>query len=128
MLKNDVETIFIRLSYLNNLSILYIITNKFKNFLYTIDNISSYSDLKSLSSALIINNIRIKAYSRIKSLINEERCYSYREKYNIIIDKFDNRKSLRLIVLYIVIVRSKISFKILINSLRLIVNFRIKSY
>ena len=121
MLKNDVEIILIRLS------ILYIITNKFKNFLYTIDNISSYSDLKSLSSALIVNNIRIKAYLRIKSLINEERYYSCRGEYSIIIDEFDNRESLRLVVLYIIAIRSKISFEILINSLCLIINFRVKN-
>ena len=83
--------------------------------------------MKSLSSALIVNNIRIKAYSRIKSLINKERYYSYKEEYNIIVDEFDNRELLRLVVLYIIIVRSKISFEILINSLRLIINFRIKS-
>ena len=64
--------ILIRLSCLNSLNILDIITNKFKNFLYTISDIIDYSDLKSLSSALIINNIRIKAYSRIKFLINKE--------------------------------------------------------
>ena len=95
--------------------------------MYIIDNISSYSDLKSLSSTFIINNIRIKVYSRIKFLINEERYYSYKEEYNIIIDEFDNRELLRLVVLYIVIIRSKISFEILINSLRLIINFRVKS-
>ena len=127
MLKNDVETILIRLNCLSSLNILYIITNKFKKFLYTIDNISSYSDLKSLSSAFIINNIRIKAYLRIKSLINEERYYSCRGEYSIIINEFDNRESLRLVVLHIVIIRSKISFEILINSLRLLINFRIKS-
>ena len=123
MLKNNVKTILIRLNCLNSLSILYIITNKFKNFLYTIDNINSYSDLKSLSSTLIINNIKIKAYSRIKSLINKERYYSCREEYNIIIDEFDNRELLRLVILYIVTIRLKISFEILINSLRLIINF-----
>ena len=127
MLKNDVETILIRLNCLSSLNILYIITNKFKKFLYTIDNISSYSDLKSLSSAFIINNIRIKAYLRIKSLINKERYYSCRGEYSIIINEFDNRESLRLVVLHIVIIRSKISFEILINSLRLLINFRIKS-
>ena len=127
MLKNDVETIFIRLNCLSSLSILHIITNKFKNFLYTIDNISNYSGLKSLSSAFVVNNIRIKAYSRIKSLIDEERYYLYREKYSIIIDEFGNRESLRLVVLHIITIRSKISFEILINSLRLIVNFRVKS-
>ena len=37
-----------------------------------INDIIDYSDLKSLSSALIINNIRIKAYSRIKFLVNKE--------------------------------------------------------
>ena len=84
--------------------------------------------MKSLSSALIVNNIRIKAYSRIKSLINKERYYSYKEEYNIIVDEFDNRELLRLVVLYIIIVRSKISFEILINSLRLIINFRVKNY
>ena len=128
MLKDDVKTILIRLNCLNNLSILYIITNKFKNFLYTIDDISDYSDLKSLSSALIVNNIKIKTYSRIKSLINKERYYSCREEYSIIISELDNRELSRLVVLYVIAIRSKISFKILINSLYLIINFRIKSY
>ena len=113
---------------MSSLNILYIITNKFKNFLYTIDNISSYSDLKSLLNAYIINNIRIKTYLKIKSLINKERYYSYKEEYNIIINEFDNRESLRLIVLYIIIIYSKILFEILINSLRLIINFRVKNY
>ena len=83
--------------------------------------------MKSLSSALIINNIKIKAYLRIKSLISEKRYYSYKEEYNIIIDKFNNRKLLRLVVLYIIAICSKILFEILINSLRLIINFQVKS-
>ena len=84
--------------------------------------------MKSLSSAFIISNIRIKTYLRIKSLINEERYYSYREEYSIVIDEFDNRELLRLVILYIVAIRLKISFEILINSLYLIINFRVKSY
>ena len=62
----------IHLNYLDNLSILDITTNKFKNFLYIIGDIIGYSDLKSSSSALIVNNIRIKVYLRIKFLINKK--------------------------------------------------------
>ena len=112
---------------MSSLNILDIITNKFKDLLHTISDIVDYSDLKPLSSAFIINNIKTKAYSRIKSLINKERYYSCREKHSVVIGELRNRKSLKLVILYVVTIRSKISFEILINSLYLIINFRIKS-
>ena len=46
----------------------------------------------------------------MKIFISEERYYIYREEYNIVIDKLDNRKSLKLVVLYIIIIRLKILF------------------
>ena len=117
----------IRLSCLGNLSILDVATNKFKNFLHTISDIIGYSGLKPLSSALIVSNIRIKAYSRMKSLIDEEWYHSCRGEYNIVVDELRNRESLELIILHIVAVYSKMSFEILIGSLRLTISFRVKS-
>ena len=59
----------------------------------------------------------------MKIFINEERYYMRRGEYSVVIDELDNRKLLRLVVLHVVIIYSKISFQILINSFRLIIHF-----
>ena len=64
----------------------------------------------------------------IKAFINKEECDTRKYKYLIIIRKLSDRYLIYLIILYIIIVSSKIIFDFLITSFSLFIDLRIKSY
>ena len=64
----------------------------------------------------------------MKFSINKKECDLYKYRDTIIIRKLDIRYLVYLVILYIVIVNSKIMLDVLVISFNLFIDFRIKSY
>ena len=81
-----------------------------ENVLYMIDNIFCFYNIKTFSSDSVINNIKIKAYMKMK-IFNCIKGRHIRKDWNIIIIyKFDYEYLFDLIVLYMIIINTQITF------------------
>ena len=63
----------------------------------------------------------------IKAFIDKEGCDTRKYKYPVIIRKLGDRYLVYLVVLYMIIVSSKIIFDFLVTSFSLSINLRVKS-
>ena len=77
-----------------------------ENFLYVINNIFYYYNIKTFSSDNVINNIKIKIYIKIKTFIYIKERHINKNWNIIIIRKFDYKYLFNLIVLYVIIINT----------------------
>ena len=64
---------------------------------------------------------------RVKAFINKEGCNTRRYRYIVIIRELGYRYLMCLVVLYIIIVSSKIMFDFLVTSFSLFIDLKVKS-
>ena len=91
-----------------------------------LDDIFYLYNIKTFANNNIIDYIKIKIYTKMKFFICVKERHIYKNENIIIICKFDYEYLFNLIVLYMIIISSQITFQILIISFDLIICFKIK--
>ncbi len=90
-----------------------------------IEYIFNSDDLQAFASAVILDDVRIKAHMRMKALIHEEENQEDDWKQDVIVNKLDHEQSLESVILHVWTEETKISFNILIDSFALIVDLKV---
>ena len=89
-----------------------------------IEYIFDSDDLQAFASAFTLDDVRIEAHMRMKTLIHEEENQEDDWKQDVIVNKLDHEQSLESVILHVQTEEMKISFNILIDSFTLIVDLR----
>ena len=92
-----------------------------------INNILYFCNIKTFSNNNIIDNIKIKIYIKMKIFIYIKGRHINKNENIIIIRKFDYEYLFNLIVLYVIIINTQMTFQILIISFRLFIYFKVKN-
>ena len=89
-----------------------------------IEYIFDSDDLQAFASAFTLDDVRIEAHMRMKTLIHEEENQEDDWKQDVIVNKLDHEQSLESVILHVWTEETKISFDILINLFTLIIDLR----
>ena len=104
-----------------------IVLHQLQNVRYNIDNVFDFNDQKTFSCKLVKNFVEIDSYTRIETLVNEERKYVDNSEEFVVINKFSYEQLFELIILHINTILLKVNFNFLIRNFILIIDFKMSN-